>query len=150
MGVKYPSGTYRSERHFLDFVVNGQSLLESVGKPDLVTVFCGEYAFDESIKAVNRLLLREKADLPDDRRSFFICGECGDLGCGAITALVVKQDDSIVWKDFGFENSYEKTVELSNYEGVGLFMFDIAFYENELIQAIDKLEDLKSSVRSAT
>jgi hypothetical protein len=33
IGVKYPDGSYKSERHFLDFVVSGQSLWEKVGKP---------------------------------------------------------------------------------------------------------------------
>jgi hypothetical protein len=31
VGIKYPSGTLKSERHFIDFVVNGQSLWETVG-----------------------------------------------------------------------------------------------------------------------
>jgi hypothetical protein len=63
IGIKYSNGTYKSERHFLDFAINGQSLWETVGKSrDTLSVLCREYALDESIRAANRLLLTEKAD----------------------------------------------------------------------------------------
>src|SRR5215470_15806861 len=107
-GVKYDGGVYKSERNFLDFVIDGQSLWERVGKTrDFISIFCFEYQREETIKAANRLLLLEKAILPADRRSLFICSECGDIGCGAITALVVREGPSIVWRDFGYENDYE-------------------------------------------
>jgi hypothetical protein len=34
IGIKYPNGTFKSERHFIDFVVNGQPLgdTESIGQ----------------------------------------------------------------------------------------------------------------------
>ena len=145
VGVKYPNGTYKSERHFLDFVVDGQSLWETVGKRrDSVSVLCREFALDESIRAVNRLLLTERSDCPHDRRSLFICGECGDLGCGAITLVVVREGDAIVWKDFGFENNYEENIDLNEYKGVGPFVFDAVSYESALLQAIESLKALKS------
>jgi hypothetical protein len=145
VGIKYPNGNSKSERHFLDFVVNGQSLWERVGKSrDTVSVLCGEYALDESIRAVNRLLLTERSDFPNDRRSLFICSECGDPGCGAITALVVREGDAVVWADFGFENTYEEKIERTEYMGVGPFKFDAVSYESALLHAIDALKALKS------
>src|ERR1700733_4618126 len=90
--VEYPGGVYKSERHFLDFVVNGQSLWEAIGKSrDTVSVLCREYALDETVRSINRLLLNEKDVMPNDRRSLFICSESGDIGWGAITALVVRE-----------------------------------------------------------
>jgi len=86
-GTQNANGTSKSERHFLDFVVDGQSLWEALGeRHDMVSILWAECSADETAKAVGRLLLNEKADLPNDRRSFFVCSECGDLGCGAITA----------------------------------------------------------------
>src|ERR1700676_609117 len=80
-GTENANGTFKSERHFIDFVVDGQSLWEALGeRHDMVSILCTEYSADETAKAVGRLLLHEKADLPNDRRSFFVCSECGDLG----------------------------------------------------------------------
>jgi hypothetical protein len=145
IGVKYPDGSYKSERHFLDFVVSGQSLWEKVGKPkDMVSVFCYEYAREETIKAANRLLLTENAGLPADRRSLFICSECGDIGCVAITALVARDGHSIVWKAFGYENNYEKkNILLDDYKQIGPFTFDLEHYERTLLQANESLKAVR-------
>jgi len=141
VGTSFSDGGYKSERHFLDFVVNGQSLWQTVGKPrDLVTVLCGEFSVGETRKAVDRLLLTEKADLPNDRRSLFVCSECGDLGCGAISAIVTGEGGTIIWKAFGYENTYESDVRLSDYAGLGPFTFDVLSYERLFSEAIDRLK----------
>src|SRR5215467_6164402 len=135
IGVKYPGGTFTSERHFLDFVVDGESLWEKVGKPrDSVSVICFEYSHEETVKAINRLLLTETAIIPADRRPLYICSECGDIGCGAVTAFIVKQGDSIVWKDFGFENDYEENTRLSDYKQTGPYIFEWKQYERTLLE----------------
>jgi len=140
IGVKYPDGTYKSERRFLDFVINGESLWETVGKPgDIVSILCFDYAV-ESKKAVDRLLLTERADLPNNRRSLFVCSECGDLGCGAITVVVVKERDTITWKDLGYESNYEDSVSLADFKSVGPFTFNSAEYERTLHQALERLK----------
>jgi hypothetical protein len=110
-GTQCANGTSKSERHFLDFVVDGESLWEAlVGeRHGMVSILCAEYSADETAKAVGRLILNEKADLPNDRRSLFVCSECGDLGCGAITAVVERQGETITWKAFGYENTYAVT-----------------------------------------
>jgi hypothetical protein len=144
VAVQCANGTSKSERHFLDFVVNGQSLWEAVGKRhDTVSVLCAEYSAKETLKAVNRLLLEENADLPNERRSLFVCSECGDLGCGAITAVVSKRDKTITWGNFGYENTYEDKVGLDDYSAVGPFTFNLAAYESTLHQALDRLKSLK-------
>jgi hypothetical protein len=104
-GTQCANDTSKSERHFLDFVVDGESLWEALGeRHGMVSILCAEYSADETAKAAGRLILSEKADLPNDRRSLFVCSECGDLGCGAITA-VERQGESITWKAFGYENT---------------------------------------------
>jgi hypothetical protein len=141
IGVKYPDGAYKSERQFLDFVVNGESLWDSVGNQhDMVSALCFNYAMEEVKKAVGRLLLTEKADLPNNRRSLFICSECGDVGCGAITVAVVREDDTITWKDFGYENTYEDAVLLEKYKSLGPFTFKTEEYEGTLLHAIERLQ----------
>ena len=98
-GVQYANGTSKSERHFLDFVVDGQSLWRALGeRHDMVSILCAEYSAAETAKAIERLRLNEKAELPNGRCSFFVCSECGDLGCGAITALVERQGETMSGK----------------------------------------------------
>ena len=129
-------GTYKSVRHFLDFTVSGQSLWEALGKKnDMVSVLCAEFSAVETAKAVDRLLLAASADLPNGRRSLFICSECGDLGCGAISVIVDKEGDQIVWKNFGYENTWEEKLELGDYTGIGPFTFDARKYEWIFAQA---------------
>lgn len=141
IGVKYPGGAYKSERHFLDFVIDGESLWEKVGRPrDLVSVICFEYASEETIRAVNQLLLTERAVIPGDRRSLFICSECGGIGCGAVTASIVRKGQSIVWKDLGFENNYEENIRLDEYKRIGPYTFEWKQYESALLQAIGNLK----------
>jgi hypothetical protein len=137
-GVTYPGGAFKSERHFLDFLIDGNSLWKQLKKPDMVSILCSEYAaksLDESVKAVNRLLLLEEADHPNDRRTLFICSECGDLGCGAITSLILREGGAIIWKDFGVQNNYDDNIALTAYQGVGPFIFDAAAYERVITQA---------------
>jgi hypothetical protein len=146
IGVKYPGGASKSERHFLDFVIGGESLWEKVGKPlDAVSVICFELSREETIEAVNRLLLTEKAIIPRDRRALFICSECGDIGCGAVTAFVLRDGQSVVWRDFGYENDYEEDMRLDKYKQIGPYMFDWKEYESALLQAIDYLKQPQSS-----
>ena len=81
-GIKFSNGCYKSERHFLDFTIDGQSLWEKLKKPDMVSVLCFEYAakaLDESIRAANRLLLRPTVivTLTQTRRPFGVCRAVG-------------------------------------------------------------------------
>jgi hypothetical protein len=98
---------------------------------------------EETINAANRLLLTESAVIPNHRRSLFICSECGDIGCGAVTALVIRNGSSIVWKNFGYENNYEENVLFDDYRQFGPFTFDFAHYERALRQAIESLDALR-------
>ena len=141
IGVKYAGGTSKSERHFLDFVVNGQSLWETLGKRhDMVSILCLEFSPNETAKSIKRLLLSEKADLPNDRRSLFVCSECGDVGCGAMTATVHREGATISWRDFGYENTYEDKVNLDDYKTVGPLTFDAMAYEQLLLNAMGHLK----------
>lgn len=105
----------------------------------MVSIFCAEFSAKETEKAVQRLLLRENAILPDDRRSLFLCSECGDLGCGTITVRVEERYGTMVWKSFGYENNYENRVELDGYSSVGPFTFEAEKYEQILLEGMNNL-----------
>src|SRR5688572_20373327 len=99
-----PDGDGKTVRKFLDFIVDGQSLHALVGnKLDSVSCLAQWPRMAETQKALDRLLLLEPADFPNNRRSLYVCGECGDLGCGAVSITIVEQDDTFTWHSFGYE-----------------------------------------------
>jgi hypothetical protein len=140
-GEKYKDGSYKSSRQFFDVVVNGTSLWECLGKRhDMVSVLCCDFALPESLRALDRLWLKAEADFPDDRCSLFICAECGDLGCGAVTLSVRRAGGKVLWSDFGYENSYEDQVLREHYRDVGPFEFDSSDYEAALLDAMQQFK----------
>ena len=131
------------ERDFLDFVVDGQSLFDVVGrKLDSVSCLAWFPAIDESVRQAERLLLRQPAELADGRRSLYVCGECGDLGCGAITVVVQEDGDKIVWSEFGRQNDRDE--ELDRFDDVGPFVFNKNQYVQILEEGIRKLKETPS------
>ena len=61
--------------------------------------------------------------------SLYVCAECGDLGCGAITALVQRTPDGFVWRDFVFEDNYDASITgAESYRAVGPFVFNKTEY----------------------
>ena len=127
-------GGGRTQRNFLDFIVDGQSLSAVVG--DQISCL-GSFVSDENAKAVRRLLLEEPADLPDNRRTLYVCPECGDIGCGVVSLVVERVDKKIIWRDFGYENNYEGGVRVEGFEEIGPFAFNADEYEKVIKQAID-------------
>jgi len=143
-GEKLPGGAFKTARTFLDFVVDGSSLGELIKarKHDLVSFLVAGFAESETARGVRRLLLQEPADLPNNRRSLYVCPECGDLGCGAVTVEVIDAGDSFRWQRFGYENTYEDKVDFSSFEDVGPFAFEKSSCELELNTALEKLKSL--------
>jgi hypothetical protein len=122
----------QTKRTFLDFVVDGVSLYDEIGRrSDLISTLWVEppMAKEEQDKAIRRLLTLESGDVSDGRVSLYVCPECGDLGCGVISVQIDVADNQITWRDFGYENNYEKHVERDSYSSVGPFHFDRSVYE---------------------
>jgi hypothetical protein len=127
-------GNGRTQRDYLDIVVNGKPLSEMVGG-DMASCL-GWFVPEENAKAVRRLLLEEAADLPNKRHTLYVCPECGDIGCGAVSLVVEQVEDKIIWRDFGYENNYEEVVHTEGYEDVGPFVFSRAEYEQAIKKAL--------------
>jgi len=120
------------KRTFLDFVVDGVSLYERIGRrSDLISTLWIDppMSREEQDKAIRRLLTLDTGDLPNGRVSLYVCPECGDLGCGVISVQIDVAEDKITWRDFGYENSYEEHVERDSYSSVGPFHFSRPVYE---------------------
>ena len=137
--VKMPGGSSQSERNFLDFIVDGQSLAEMTHH-DLVSVLCQEWLPEERERSVRRLLGEEAADFADDRRSILVCAECGDIGCGAVSAVVDFSDKTALWRDFGYQNNYEPEIHCEHLKNIGPFEFDLSDYKSKLIRALETIK----------
>jgi hypothetical protein len=140
--IKFPSGTFQSERNYIDFIVDGESLTEFARRVgyDLVSVLTREGLRKEVQRSHKRLMLEEAADFPNNRRSILVCGECGDLGCGALSVVIDSFGDSVTWSNFGYENTYEEQVRLEKLESLGPFRFDLTKYRSALDGALTLLE----------
>jgi hypothetical protein len=123
----------KTERHTFDFVVNGLSLFEATHavKYDM----CGSLADPQFEGEIARRLNGSTVamltlDLPADghRVALFICPECGDFTCGAITALVSPTASGVLWSALAYENGYDTATEL----GLGPFEFERAAYSSEM------------------
>jgi hypothetical protein len=106
-------GGNRTARNYLDFVVDGRSVLERIGwaEADLVTPLgWAQRKFQQRVSAE---LLREVApSLSSGRTSIYACPECGDIGCGAVTVRISRVGDRILWSDFASENGREAPSEI--------------------------------------
>ena len=61
-----------------------------------------------------------------------------------VTAVVERQVETITWKAFGYENTYEDKIFLDAYSTVGPSTFDSTAYEHTLAQALDVLRRAES------
>ena len=122
---KRQGGGGRTERDFLDFVINGPSLYDLLKGGDSVGALgWGNPEIEK--RQIAWLLLKEQSDLVSGRVPIYICAACGDLDCGAITVKILKTAASFVWSDFGFENNDEGAVTL--YENNWSFTFSKTMY----------------------
>jgi len=106
-------GSNKQERHYLDFIISGQTLREILGinNSDLITPFGWGDNKEYEKDLIQVLTLRKKSDLETGRVMLYVCPECGDIDCGAITAIILDLGDRIVWKDFGYETGYGDVTE---------------------------------------
>ena len=68
-----------------------------------------------------RLLLSTPPATDSKRYEIYVCPLCADLGCGAITVDIKRDNDMVVWKDFGLEYSYRDEIKSIN---LGPFVFE--------------------------
>jgi hypothetical protein len=107
-----------------------------LARRDLIGLL-GSAPVEQDQVSIDRLLLAVPTDLWDARQSIFVCAECGDIRCGAITADVQRADGKYVWSNFAFESNYDKTMtDRETVAHLGPFVFDAAQYSNALMDAL--------------
>lgn len=119
---------FATERHWLDFEVNGARLSHLLRVGDKVGVF-GWLGPRHQRAFADELLSRRRAALPSGRATLYLCPECADEGCGVISVEVVRAGDAVVWRDFHCEAG----ASLSTRIEAPQFVFDAAAYRVTLM-----------------
>ncbi len=122
-------GANQSPREYFDFIVSGNSLktILNIETADFITLFCWDIINREYKNHIlNVFRLKEKSPLESGRVMIYVCAECGDIGCGAITASLKDFGDRIIWSDFGYETDYGGITE--TYDQVKPIEFNRASY----------------------
>jgi hypothetical protein len=139
-GENITNGTSKTERKYIDFIISGLSLGQSLGLPklDLIGTFGWSQNKEYENQQIDEFLGSKKPELRTGRTPFYICPECGDISCGAITAKIEVSDKWVIWKDFGFENDYSEP-DFSDYKAIGPFIFD----KDEYFKIIGQLKQIE-------
>jgi hypothetical protein len=138
LGEGNADGVRKTYRRHVDFIVNGLSLYAAadVAKHDLVGTL-GWAIFDQEERIVRDLLLEAPTSVSGGRQALFVCPECGDLGCGGITAVVERNGDEVMWRDFAHENDYDASAsDRESFEHLGPYSFDFQQYGEALNTAL--------------
>jgi hypothetical protein len=93
------------ESHLLDFVVDGQSLSDLIPEGQGLATPLNRPWLATVPEAVEQLRGRKPCtDLAPGRVPLLVCGECGDLECGAVTAALDVGQTTTTWADFRWED----------------------------------------------
>jgi hypothetical protein len=125
----------RGTQQYYDFIISGHSLRKilKAEDQDLVTPFgwCERQVEQEFIKA---FLGEAPAQTSTGRIMIYVCPECLDIECGSITAELEFNENTVVWKKFGYENGYED-INFASFEHI----HELKFEKQDYIAKFSKL-----------
>lgn len=130
----------------MEFVIDGERLGRQLGPflgyadatDEYVPVLVTDWPTGIALSDLDRLLGAEPPPELTGRAAMYVCAECGDLGCGAVTAVVTVDPRQVTWSEFGYQNNYEPFQASAVFEGVGPFTFD----RSEYSAALERFRDV--------
>ncbi|MFE9095684.1 oxidoreductase [Streptomyces sp. NPDC007264] len=131
------NGDYQLHRDFLDFVVDGRPLLLRLSDLDAVSPLASDIPPAIFTAQVRSLLLEADAPLEGGRYVLYGCPDCQDLACGAVTAVIERDGDDVVWRDFAWQTDEQVDLEFDGYHGMGPFRFRGEEYRRALDALLD-------------
>lgn len=135
----------KHERKYIDFIVSEQPLSKILRaeESDMISTLGWYVNIEYEKRIVQEFLKKVNPELETGRTIIYGCSECGDIGCGAITAEIIDAGDKIIWKDFGYENNYSG-FSLDDY----LDIPQMEFNKQEYFDVFQKIsEDLSKVLR---
>ncbi|EFL36220.1 oxidoreductase [Streptomyces viridochromogenes DSM 40736] len=130
-------GGYQVHRDFVDFIVDGRPLLFRLSDLDAVSPLASDVPPAIFTAQVRSLLLESAAPLPGGRYVVYGCPECEDLACGAVTAVIRRDGEDFIWRDFAWQTDEHADLDLNGYHGIGPFRFRGAEYRAALSALLD-------------
>ena len=108
-----PATNNKHKVHYLDYVISGKFLGDSLNikKLDKVSPFGDTVHKNYQIQLLDALTLNKKSELKSGRTVLYVCPECGDIECGAVTISIEENADNIIWKEFGLESNLDGIME---------------------------------------
>ena len=91
---------------FFEFDIDNQPLstLLKVDLKELTGMFTPEGS--DSGYFVTQLA-KYTGKMPTERILLYVCSDCGDISCGALSAKIEFTDEKVIWSDFAYENAIE-------------------------------------------
>ncbi|MFK8905842.1 oxidoreductase [Streptomyces sp. YS-3] len=126
------TGSPQVHREFMDFVVDGRPLLLQLADLDAVSPLAADVPPAVLGAQVRSLLLETEPPLAQGRYVVYGCPECEDLACGAVTAVIERSGDAVVWRDFAWQTGPVPDLVLNGYHGIGPFRFRAEEYRAAL------------------
>jgi hypothetical protein len=118
----------RTRREYLDFVIDGKSLQDLLDPGEMIGCLGWQSSTEEQV-LIDQLLLKRPSPIGDDRVPIYICPECGQLDCGAVTVQIQKSKSGIVWSNLGFQKDNSVAVSFDRaYASIAGYTFDKSEY----------------------
>lgn len=135
------NATRRPESHYLDFLIGGHRLAHSLPiGPDMTTLLNRAWLPSVEGSVMELLGRRPTAGLDIGRIFLFVCGECGDLGCGAVTAAIEVGAERTTWSQFAWESGFEPAEPID--DAPASITFRTADYEDVFASAYRRVAAL--------
>ncbi|RFU87189.1 oxidoreductase [Streptomyces triticagri] len=139
-GAVTADGNYQVHRDFTDFIIDGRPLLFQLSDLDAVSPLAADVPPAIFTAQVRGLLLEADPPLAGGRHLIYGCPECEGLECGAVTAVIERAGDDVVWRDFAWQTDEQVDLERNGYHGIGPFRFRGDQYRAELSRLLAAAE----------
>ncbi len=137
-GGVHADGDVQVHRDFVDFIVDGRPLLFRLSDLDAVSPLASDVPPAIFAAQVRSLLLETDAPLPGGRYVIYGCPDCEDLACGAVTAVIRRDGEDFVWRDFAWQTGDLADLEFNGYRGIGPYRFSGTEYRTALAALLDR------------
>lgn len=137
---------------FSDFVIDGKSLTDVMknadpGVPEQVTYIGAEFLTEYQIEYIKRLLGDLPPDLQTGRTAIYVCALDGDLMCGAVGCYIDRTKDTVIWRDFAWDDDDLEDgpdFDVENVTGLPRqYEFKRKSYEEVLTAELARLQQIK-------